>query len=424
MPASPEMRRRAQPRTRSEKRVEVPASVDTADVRAAAGGRARRRMLMVVNNDWFFLSHRLPLARAARDAGIDVTIVAHDNGHSETIRGEGFGFIALPIQRTGIGAVAEARTFLFLLRLYRRLRPDLVHHVTIRPVLYGSLAARLVRSVSVVNAISGLGYVFSEKGRAEHLRRLVETLYRIALRGERCHTIFQNPDDRDEFVRCRLVDVERTLLIRGSGVDCAQFAFSPEQGGSRVVLLPARLLWDKGVGTFVEAARRLSSLGVDARFVLAGEPDEGNPTAVPLKTLRQWIAEGIVEWWGHQDDMPAVLSQTSVVVLPTRREGLPKALLEAGAVGRAVVATDVPGCREVVRHEINGLLVPPDDPDALASAIRRLLEDPELRREFGAEGRRIVEAEFTQEIVAARTLELYERLLWNGREERRFAPSS
>jgi glycosyltransferase involved in cell wall biosynthesis len=371
-------------------------------------GAATPHLLFVVNLDWFFLSHRLPLARAARDAGWRVTVAAADTGSAAAVVAEGLAFVALP---AGGGALGEARLLPFLARLYRRLRPDLIHHVTIRPVVFGTLAARAVPRAAVVNAVSGLGYVFTGDGRSRLLRGTVETLYRAALRRPRTRTIFQNPDDRAVFTDRGLVRPDDTVLIRGSGVDCARFAVAPEPPGDPVVMLPARLLWDKGIAQFVEAARLLRARGVPVRMVLAGDRYEGNPTSIPQAQLDAWKDEGVVEPWGHREDMAAALAQASVVVLPSRREGLPKALLEAAAVGRPLIATDVPGCREVVLPGVNGMLVPLDDAGALADAVEALVRDPALRRTYGAAAREMAEREFAVEAVVAQTMEVYRSLL-------------
>lgn len=382
-------------------------------------------LLFVVNVDWFFLSHRLPLARAARDAGFEVVIAADDSGKSGEILGEGFGFVPFPFSRRG-GAITEELWVLFqLLRLYRRLRPALIHHVTVKPVLYGSLAARALDNTAVVNAISGLGYTFISEERATVLRAVTKVLYKVALRRARTRNIFQNPSDLGTFVDMRLARRDQTALVRGSGVDCSLFHPTPEPEGVPIVVLPSRMLWDKGVREFVEAARRVRE---EARFVLVGDSDPGNFAAIPVQQLRDWVREGVVEWWGHRDDMPQVYSGVNLVVLPSYREGLPKVLLEAAASARAVVATDVPGCREIARHGVNGLLVPPRDGAALARAIQDLLRSPELREKFGRAGRDIAVAEFAEGIVVKQTLGLYRELLnagWPGRSALdRFAPGS
>lgn len=369
------------------------------------------RLLFVVNVDWFFLSHRLPLAVAAREAGLHVTVAAADTGQADQIRRAGLEFVPLAMTRGGTGLGAELATVAALARLYRRLEPDLLHHVTIKPVLYGSLAARLLPRTRVVNAIPGLGYAFSrESGRL--LRAGAQAAYRMALAGGRTRTIFQNPEDRHDFVRKSIVREDHTVLIRGSGVDPARFVPRPEPPGEPVVVLASRMLWEKGVGQFVEAARLLRGRGMRARFALVGGADDENPGGVPAEQLRAWAAEGVVEWWGHRDDMPAVLAQSAVLVLPSfYKEGLPKVLLEGAASARPLVATDIRGCREIVRPEHNGLLVPPRDAGALADAVGRLLESPELRRRFGLAGRALVEREFTQARVVEQTLAVYRELL-------------
>jgi len=371
-----------------------------------------KRLLFVVNEDWFFLSHRLPLAIGARDAGLDVSIAAGDTGKSKEIVDRGFRFVSLPISRGGANPITDARTLFFLIRLYTRLRPDLVHHVTVKPIVYGSLAARLVRGVAVVNAVSGLAYTFSsDKLHARVLRPLVTALYRLALSDRRSRIIFQNPNDRDDLVRMKVVRPEQAVLIRGSGVECSVFAPSPEPAGKPVVMLPARMLLEKGVREFVEAARLLLTSGSKGRFVLVGDSDPANPGSIGRPQLEAWVRQGLVEWWGHRTDMPRVLSCASIVVLPAYREGLPKSLLEAAACGRPIVTTDVPGCREVVRSGINGLLVPARDARALAQAIEMLIQRPDLRKQYGRAGREIAVSEFAEEIVVKNTLALYGDLL-------------
>ena len=370
---------------------------------------------MVVNRDSFFLSHRLPLARGARDAGMEVVVAAGDSGSARAIEDEGFEFVSLPVARGILNPLSEARTVTFLLRLYRRLQPALIHHSTVQPVIYGSIAARFGSDAAVVNTVSGLGYAFTSAHQtAKALRPLLRWLWRVALSHPQSRTIFQNPDDRADFIRMGLVHEGATVLIRGSGVDCGAFPPAPEPGGVPVVVLPGRMLWDKGVQEFVEAARILRSAGRIGRFVLVGAPDNGNREAIPVAQLDEWTREGTVEWWGHQSDMAAVLAGATIVVLPSYGEGLPKALLEAASVGRAVVATDVRGCREVVRPGVNGLLVPPRDSAALAQAIERLLTTKDLRARFGAAGRRIAETEFAEPVVVKQTLAVYHDLLAGG----------
>lgn len=370
------------------------------------------RLLYVVNVDWFFLSHRLPLARAAQAAGCHVTVAACDTGFASRIVAEGFSFESLTIERSGRNPAKELASLIALLRLYHRVAPHLVHHVTIKPVLYGSIAARVVGNVAVVNAVTGLGYLFVG-GRRGVTTPIARSLYKVALNAPNTLTIFQNGDDRDELTRSGLVDEERTRLIRGSGVDCSQFVSREEPAGAETIMLAARMLYDKGVDVFVQAARNVLRQRPRVRFVLVGAADPANPSAVDESVLRAWVAEGVVEWWGHVDDMVDALGRAHIVVLPSRREGLPKVLLEAAATGRPVVSTDVPGCREVVQHGITGLLVPDGDHNALAAAIISLIDSPSLRLAYGAAGRRLVEREFTEAVVVDRTLTVYRELLGN-----------
>lgn len=377
------------------------------------------RLLYLVNIPRFFVSHRLPLALAAREAGYEVHVATagEDASSIETIRAAGLPFHPLPLRQHGTNPVQEAHAARAIYALYRRLKPDIVHQVTIKAVIYGGAAARLARVPAVVNAVTGLGYVFTEQGvKAALLRAGSSAAYRVAFAHPNNLTIFQNPDDLELFVRSRLLPRERAVLIRGSGVDMREFHPQPEPAGLPVVLFVGRLLWLKGIGEFVEAARRLRAAGVPARFAIAGYGEAGNPVNVPPETLAAWEAEGVVELWGRRSDMPQVYAAAHVVCLPSyHREGIPRVLIEAGACGRAVVAADVSGSRDIVRDGENGLLVPPRDADALATALRRLIEDSDLRRRLGARGREIARAEYSFESVAAATLAVYRRLLGEAR---------
>jgi glycosyltransferase involved in cell wall biosynthesis len=300
-----------------------------------------------------------------------------------------------------------------LVRLLRRERPDVVHGFTIKCAVYGSLAARLAEVPARVNAVAGMGYVFiSDAPKARLLRPLVRALMKLALGGRNARLILQNPDDVALFEQARLVDPAHVRLIPGSGVDTTRFAPDPAcVPGPRVrVLLPARLLWDKGLAEYVQAARLLHERGVPVDLLLAGDPDPGNPAAVPEATARSWVGEGLLDWLGHVDDMPALLRSVDIVALPSYREGLPKGLIEAAASGCALVATDVPGCREVVEHEVDGLRVPVRNAVALADAIARLAQDAGLRARLGAAARAKAIARFDERIVVRDTMAVYREL--------------
>lgn len=372
-----------------------------------------RKILIVVNAEWYFYSHRRPLALALRSRGYDVVVAAGvERGRREAIEAEGFRFIPLELGRRSMNPARELGSFLALRRLYMRERPDVVHHFTIKPVIYGSLAARLASVPAVINTIPGLGWTFHGSGLGRRLlRRVVEAGYRLALSGRAVQTIFQNGEDRDDFVAKGLVRSDRATVVRGSGVNVTEFQPSPEPPGEPVVVLPSRLLWDKGVGEFVEAARLLRARRSGCRMVLVGGPDAGNPNSVPAETLSRWNEEGAVEWWGLRTDMPDVLARSTLVVLPSYGEGVPKALLEGAASGRPLVATDTRGCREIVHDGFNGLLVPVRDSVALADAVERLLREPETRRSMGIRSRELAVGEFGEARILEETLAVYDRAL-------------
>jgi glycosyltransferase involved in cell wall biosynthesis len=287
-------------------------------------------------------------------------------------------------------------------------QPDLVHNIAFKPIFYGSIAAFIARVPFIINAPVGMGFVFSsKKWQAKLSRPLVLFAYHLFLNPANSCVVFENPDDMHMMTRLGAVSPDRSILIRGAGVDLNLFSLKPAPKGTPVVILAARMLWDKGVGEFVEASRILQKDGIECRMVLVGDPDEGNPASINEQTLCAWQTEGAVEWWGHRDNMPEMLAQSNIVVLPSYREGLPKVLLEAASCGRAIITTDVPGCREIVRHNENGLLVPVNDAHSLAEAIKTLIDNPNLRSRLGKRGREIVEAEFSEEIVIGQTMALY-----------------
>lgn len=374
--------------------------------------QVRPKLLFVVSEDWYFWSHRLPLALTARNADFDVVLATHITELKDAIEAAGVRVLPLDIRRSSMNPIEGLKLLITLIDLYKRERPDIVHHVAMKPVLCGSIAARLAGVRAVVNALAGLGFVFvSSSAKARLLRPPMRGALRWALNRSGSVLILQNPEDLDQFVSGGLIARERACLIRGSGVDTVQFRCAPEPGGIPIVVLPARMLWDKGVGEFINAARRLRARGVEGRFVLVGEPDQANPSAISKDQLDAWQREGIVEWWGHRPDMSMVLTCSHIVCLPSYGEGLPKVLLEGAACGRPLVATNVRGCREIVRDGDNGLLVPVRDVEALAGAIERLITNRALRKRMGARGREIVEAEFTDKLVANQTLKIYRKLL-------------
>jgi glycosyltransferase involved in cell wall biosynthesis len=371
------------------------------------------KLLFLVTEDWYFWTHRLDLARAARNSGFDVGVATRVQDYGSRLRAEGFQVYPLGLSRRSRQPFREAAAIAELVGLYEKERPRIVHHVAMKPILYGTIAARLSRVPVVVNAFAGLGYGFSENDEGSAaLRYALKNLLRLVLSSSGAIALFQNSEDCDALVKLGVVNSRRTRIIRGAGVNVREFSYSPEPEGNPVVLLASRMLWTKGAGEFVEAARILKGRGCPARFVLVGEPDADNPGNIPRSQLREWAESGAVEWWGRREDMPQVLAQSSIVVLPTYyREGLPKVLLEAGACGRPAIATNIPGCRDVIRHGTNGLLIPPRSVDGLVEAIQRLLERRQLREELGRNARTVVEQEYSSTRIADQTLELYSRLL-------------
>jgi glycosyltransferase involved in cell wall biosynthesis len=365
------------------------------------------KALLFANTAWYLHNFRLPLAQALRALGHEVVLVSPgEEPYHQRLQDAGFESIRFPLQRRNTQPVTELVTLWKIYQLYRQHKPDAVHHFTIKPVLYGSLAAHAAGTGTIINAVPGLGYVFiTQSLKARLLRVIASVLYRLALRNTR--VIFQNPDDQSGFVQAGLVTQEQSHLIRGSGVDVDRFLPAEEPPGETLVVLPARILWDKGVAEFVEAARMLKAEGICARFALAGAPDPGNPSSVPQDLIEGWQGSGQVEWWGWCDDMLHVYHAAHILCLPSFREGTPRSLIEAAACGRAIVTTDVPGCREVVRDGENGLLVPPRDAAALADALRTLIQNPSLRQKMGAHGRQRAVDLFSSERVIAETLTVY-----------------
>lgn len=377
------------------------------------------KVVLFANTDWYLYNFRRSLALALRKAGHDVLLISPPGPYGTKLEALGLRWLAAPMDRRSLNPLREAALLIWLRRLLVAEQVDLVHGFTIKCAVYGSLAARLAGVKARVNAVAGMGYVFTSTDlKACLLRPVVRALMRGSLDGQNARLILQNPDDMELFRQAGLVRPEHMRLIPGSGVDCERFApldlpaeSKPALGGRLRVVLPARLLWDKGLAEFVEAARLLHAEGRAIDFLLAGDPDPGNPAAVPEATVRGWVTEGLLEWLGHIDDMPALFRSVDVVVLPSYREGLPKGLIEAAACALPLVTTDVPGCREVVTDDVDGLLVPVKNAKALAHAIARLHDDPDLRTRLGAAARAKALAEFDESVVIERTMAVYTELL-------------
>ncbi|MBP2680823.1 MAG: glycosyl transferase, group 1 [Candidatus Krumholzibacteriota bacterium] len=382
--------------------------------RTSSGSRSK--ILYLVTEDWYFWSHRLPIARASRDRGFEVVVATRVQSHGDRIAGEGFRVVPLGWRRRSLHPWNEAKALIELVRVYRRERPDIVHHIALKPAVYGSLAARLTGARAVVNTVAGMGYVFTSRElKARLLSPPLKSAFRFLFNRPNVRVIIQNPDDGNALAEYCGVGRDKTVLIRGSGVDLSRFAPRPEPAGRPNVTMVSRMLWDKGVGELVEAAKRLREANDPIDVTLVGVPDPENPASISNAQLEAWQREGLVRWLGYREDVAKVWADSTIAVLPTTYgEGVPKALIEAAACGRAVIATDVPGCREIVLPGESGLLVPPRDSDALLEAIRRLSHDPALRKRMGEKGREHAVGGFSEETVVEQTLALYDSLLGRG----------
>jgi glycosyltransferase involved in cell wall biosynthesis len=371
--------------------------------------------MLFANTDWYLYNFRRSLAVALRDNGHKVLLVSPPGRYGEKLEALGFRWILAPMERRSLNPLRELLLLTWLWRLLRREQIDVVHSFTIKCAVYGGLVGRL-SGTRRINAVAGVGYVFvSGAPLARLLRPIVRVLMRAALGGKGARLILQNPDDVKLFETARLVSSEMIRLVPGSGVDCSRFL--PPARETRAsneplrVLFAARLLWDKGLAEFVEAARELKAENRALEFLLAGAPDPGNPAAVPTETILSWQANGTVQWLGQVSEMPALLASADMVVLPSYREGLPKTLIEAAACARPLITTDAPGCRQVVTHGVNGLLVPVRDAKALARAIALLQDEPALARRLGQAAREKALTEFDERLVNARTLKIYSELV-------------
>lgn len=353
------------------------------------------RLLFIVNVDWFFVSHRLPIALEALQQGYDVHLACQVTNHQQTIENMGIRVHPIDLSRSGLSLWLEFKSIYQIFKIVKLVQPELVHLVTIKPVIYGGIVSRIAKIHGRVASVSGLGYVFvANNFTAKLIRPFISYLYKLSLNRDNTRVIFQNPDDLALLVTNGSVKKDQCVLIRGSGVDLTKFEVAAEPRGDFVVMLVARLLIDKGVYEFVQAAKILNNRSIKIRFVLVGEPDFGNPNSITLEQFQEWKSEGLVECLGFCADVSSMMSKANLIVLPSYREGLPKSLLEAAASGRAVVTTDVPGCRDAIENGVTGLLVPVKNAEALAHAIESLLVDEDKRHSMALAGRLLAEKEF------------------------------
>ena len=371
-------------------------------------------LLYLVTEDWYFLAHRLPMAYAAQRAGYEVHVATHVNTGAGDIERHGFVLHPLDWRRGSLNPMRILSIVREVRALYRRLTPDLVHHIALQAVVVGSLAAIGLGPVRL-NAFAGLGFGFTSRdSKARVIRPILARLLRFLLKDRRAAVSVENPDDRVALAAFGIPQ-DRIFLIPGSGIDIEAFVPLPEPQGPMSIAFVGRLLDDKGVRTLIAAHDILARKGNGPRLLITGEADPANPASIPLDEIESWRRRPGVEVLGHVTDIRTVWSDAHIAVLPSRREGLPVSLLEAAACGRPIVATDVPGCREIARENLNALLVPPDDPEALADAIHCLAHDRPMRQLFGAAGRRLVVEEFSSERVGREIVVLYNRLLEQNR---------
>jgi len=367
------------------------------------------KLLFIVNVDWFFVSHRLPIALAAIKQGYEVHVTCGITDKKTMLESHGLIVHPLTLSRSGFGVFNELKTLKQLFAIIKLVRPDITHTITIKPVLYGNIVSRLLRVPVRVASISGLGYVFISSGiKTKFLRVIIALLYRLALGGAKT-VIFQNRSDRDVLKKLGAIKPKQELFIRGSGVDLSLYPILPEPKGAPVVILVARLLADKGVYEFVKAAEIMKAQASNARMVLVGSTDPGNLKSVTTQEINSWVDAGIIEYWGYSTEVAAIMSKSNIIVLPSYREGLPKVLIEAAACGRAVVTTNVPGCRDAIDPNETGLLVDVKSASSLVSGILRLINDNDLRYKFAKNARKLAERAFNIDDVISMHLSIYKK---------------
>lgn len=377
------------------------------------------KVVLFANTDWYLWNFRRELVRMLRSDNWEVVLVSPPGAFVERLRSLGARWIAVQMQRDGINPVTELAAVAALSAIYRREKPDIVHHFTLKAVIHGSLAAWAAGIRARVNAIAGLGYIFcSADRRARFLRPIIRLLLRAALSGKSSITIFQNPEDARELTVNGVASADRSRIIRGSGVDTKRFDGAERGTVDRCrVLLATRLLWSKGVADYVAAAGALAQAGLPADFLVAGAADHGSPDSIPEAVIAGWRADTAVRFLGHVNDMDQLLKTIDIVVLPSRyAEGVPRILLEAAASSIALISTDQPGCREIVEHNVTGLLVQPGDVIALTEALRSLILDPATRVAFGAAARRKAQMEFEESRVIAATIQVYREAMDMARQ--------
>ena len=374
--------------------------------------KKRTKILYLITEDWYFITHRLHLARDCRDAGWDVVVATRINKARAAIERENFLVVPIRMRRRRRMIFAELATIIELIRIYRIHKPDLIHNVGLKPVIYGSVAALICRTGPVINTLAGMGYVFSSgKFTIRVARALIKLSLKSCLLARNHWLIVQNKNDYAVLTESKVAPEARTVIIKGSGVDTNQFRPVPEAGGRIVAAVVSRMLKDKGIREVVLAARELKRRNVKVEIWLIGDHDPENPTSLSREDLYQWDAEGCIRWIGYQNDIPSIWSRAHIALLPSYHEGMPMTLLEAAAAGRPIITTDIPGCNDLIVDGENGLLVSVRDWIKLADAIQSLVCSRELRAKLGSAARETVCVEYAKQNVLDETKALYQRAL-------------
>lgn len=371
-----------------------------------------KKVLYFVTEDWYFVSHRLPLAKAAQQAGYEVAVTTRVQKHHTQIENEGITVFPIHMERRSVNPLSAFKTFFELRKIIKDYQPDLIHLVALKPILLGNLAA-LTEKTKVINAFTGMGYLYSsEKFHHKVIRNLFLLLYRLMFWINKAHVIVQNKDDYALFADKKVLSLSSLHLIKGSGVDIHKF--SPKKTPSHTLpraLLVARALKDKGLREYIEAAKILKKRKIPLTCQFAGMPDPENPTSLTETELLEAHDAGFITWLGYRSDIAELWQDADIAVLPSYREGLPKTLLEAAAAGKPLIATDVPGCREICIDGVNGLLIPPREIEVLSIALEKLTSNPTLREEMGIKSRQIVEEELSLKEVNKSTINIYKETI-------------
>jgi glycosyltransferase involved in cell wall biosynthesis len=366
-------------------------------------------ILFVAHIDSAFISHRLPIAIEAIKRGYKVSLVAGSTGLGKIVENYGITYFPWDLSRSGTNIIQEFKSFLCLFKYYKQIKPDIIHHIAIKPIVYGNIVAKLLGIVKVVNAVVGMGYIFTDN-RVTFVRIILSFCFKLIFKGKNKILILQNRDDANDFIKKNWIKEKYLRLIIGSGVDIKKFKYSLEPSIEPLrIVLPARLVKDKGVLEFVEVAKILGNNN-KLRFVLVGNADEENNSFISKDQIAYWQSNKTIDWLGHCENMFEVYKNANIVVLPSYREGLPKSLIEACAVGRAIVTTDVPGCREIVKHNVNGLIVPSKNVLKLLESIQFLIDRPKERQRMGKNGAKLVEKEYTIEQIVNLHFDIYNEL--------------